>query len=77
MWCDVTVCMSQEPWAGSAFLECVCPAGPFFMPDVLSSSSVEVQYCFLLNILHFNKFFKQISYSGVCIRLSLPRMNGG
>lgn len=53
MWCDVTVHMSQEPWAGSAFSECVRPAGPFFMPDVVSSSSAEAPVLFSIKYFAF------------------------
>lgn len=64
MWHDVGVHISQEPWVSSAFPVCVHPAGPFFMRW---ASLRRLHSCFLLNILHFNKFLKQIGPSGVCV----------
>lgn len=44
MWHDVAVHVSQEPGASSAFSVCVHPAGPFFMPDVVSSEEAPVLF---------------------------------
>ena len=76
MWHDVAVHMSQEPWASSAVSVCVHPTGPFFAPDVVSSSSEEAPVLFSIKYLHFNKFFEtDQSFRSIRISLSFSRMN--